>query len=72
MYLVGIYIEPGLYLDLGEDDILDSCYWQRMSDVFGTLRSIIANDNSIDQFYIQASASDFALQTGCLLIRVGD
>jgi hypothetical protein len=72
MYLVGIDIEPGLYQGLGGDDILDSCYWQRMGDVLGALSSIIANDNSTGQFYIQVSASDFALQTGCPLIRVGD
>jgi hypothetical protein len=72
MYLVGIDIQPGLYQGLAGDDITTSCYWQRMRNVEGDFESIIANDNATGQFYIQVSASDFALQTACPLTRIGD
>jgi hypothetical protein len=72
MYLVGIDIQPGLYQGAAGDSILESCYWQRMRDLKGTLGSIIANDNSTGQYYIQVAASDFALQSSCPLVRVGE
>jgi hypothetical protein len=70
MYLVGIDISPGLYQGKAGDDILESCYWQRMSDVLGTFGSIIANDNATGQYYVHAGESDFALQTSCPLVLV--
>jgi hypothetical protein len=72
MYLVGIDILPGLYQGSAGDDILTSCYWQRMRDAKHTLQSIIANDNATGQFYIQVSPTDFALQVACPLARVID
>ncbi len=70
MYLIGSDIQVGTYKGQAVSD--DSCYWARLSDATGGPSSIIANDNSVGQFYIQVLGSDFALQTDCELIRVGD
>jgi len=72
MYLVNIDIQPGTYKGEAGADFAGSCYWERMSDLQGSLYSIISNDNSIGQFYVQVGASDFALTTACELERVGD
>lgn len=72
IYLVGIDIQPGLYQGTAGEDISDSCYWARLRDVSGTLDDVIANDNAIGQYFVQVSDADFALKTGCNLVRVGD
>jgi hypothetical protein len=72
MYLVGIDIQPGLYQGQAGTDIFDSCYWERLMDLSNSLDSIIANDNSVGQFYIQVNPADKALLTGCELTRVGN
>lgn len=67
-YLVGTDIRPGLYRgETSGFDIFSSCYWERLKDLSGNLSSIIANDNSIGQYYIEVSESDFALRTHCEL-----
>ena len=68
MYLVGIDIQPGTYKGQAGKD---TCYWARLNDVGGNLSSIITNDNSNGQFYIQVSPSDFALTTACPIELVG-
>mgnify|MGYP001033397479 CR=1 FL=1 len=65
MYIVGRDIQPGLYKGAAGDDIMDSCYWERLKDVSGGFSSIIANGNGVGQFYIQVSESDFALSVAC-------
>ena len=45
-----------------------SCYWARLKDLSGSLDSILANDNSVGQYYIRVKASDFALETKCELL----
>jgi len=72
MYIVGRDIQAGTYKGQAGTDIMDSCYWGRLSNVAGGLDSILANDNAIGQFYVQVAGSDFALKTGCELERVGD
>jgi len=64
-YIVGRDIEPGLYKGQAGEDIMDSCYWARLSDVSGGMGSIIANDNATGQFFIQVASSDFALKVNC-------
>ena len=64
-YIVGRDIEPGLYKGQAGEDILESCYWARLSGVSGGFGEIISNDNATGQFFIQVSSSDFALQVGC-------
>lgn len=65
MYLVGIDIQPGLYKGQVGEDILDSCYWERSRSALHELGSIIANNNSTGQFYIQVAPTDFALKVAC-------
>ena len=71
-YIVGRDIQTGTYQGQAGEDFLDSCYWARLSDLTGSLDSIIANDNANGQYYIQVQDSDYALATGCELTRVGD
>jgi len=71
-YLVGTDIQPGLYIGFGGEGMIDSCYWARLKDVTGALDSILANDNSIGQFYIQVKPTDYALETKCHLLFLKD
>ncbi len=64
-YIVGRDIQPGTYKGEGGEDVLDSCYWARLSNLAGDFNSLIANDNSNGQFYVQVLESDFALSTAC-------
>lgn len=72
LYLVGIDILPGTYQGQGGTDILDSCYWARLSNVAGDMNALLANDNASGQYYVQVQASDFAFKTACELTRIGD
>jgi hypothetical protein len=71
IYLVGIEIQPGKYKGQAGTDITESCYWERLKDLKGSLNSILANDNAQGQYYVQVSPNDFALNTGCDLEWVG-
>jgi hypothetical protein len=65
-YLVGTDIRPGFYRGSTKGfSIWDSCYWARLKDTSGELGSILANDNSVGQFYIEVLSSDYALETAC-------
>lgn len=67
-HIVGEDIQPGIYWGLAGEDLFDSCYWARLSDLAGELSSIIANDNAIGQYYVELRETDFALKTACELI----
>lgn len=67
-HIVGKDIQPGIYRGLAGDDLFDSCYWARVSDLTGDMDSLIANDNGIGQFYVEVRGTDHALETGCELI----
>jgi hypothetical protein len=71
-YLVNRDIQPGTYQGQAGADLMESCYWERLTNVAGGFEGIIANDNAQGQFYVQISASDFAFSTGCELTRIGD
>ncbi len=71
-YLVGIDIHPGTYQGQAGTDILESCYWARLSNVAGSMDGIITNDNANGQYYAQVLPTDFAFKTGCDLVRIGD
>jgi hypothetical protein len=71
-YIVGRDIQAGTYKGQAGTDIMESCYWGRLSNVAGGLDSILANENAVGQFYVQVAGSDFALKTACELERVGD
>ncbi len=64
-YIVGKDISAGLYEGQAGTN---SCYWERLKDVSGTLNSILANGNGIGQFYIRVNDTDYAFKTGCELM----
>jgi hypothetical protein len=65
-YIVGKDIRAGFYIGTTNGtEFLDSCYWAKLSDLSGEFDSIIANDNSIGQYYIEVLDSDYALETAC-------
>jgi hypothetical protein len=66
-YLVGIDIQPGTYKGQAGTEITETCYWERLKDLKGSLHSIIANDNAVGQYYIEVGSNDFALKTACEL-----
>jgi len=67
-YLVGTVIQPGIYRGEAGSSFFDSCYWARLKDLSGSLDSILANENSIGQFYIEIRSSDYAIETRCELL----
>lgn len=69
-YIVGADILPGLYQGNAGSDVFDSCYWERLSSLDGELGSILANDNSMNQFYVQILETDYAFRTACVLRKV--
>jgi hypothetical protein len=78
-FIVGTEIQPGIYRGNAGLDMSNSCYWERLKDVLGTLDSILANDNAKGQFYVEIKTSDYAFTTECELLpldslppRVGD
>jgi hypothetical protein len=69
-YIVNADIQPGIYKGLAGEGLFDSCYWERLKDLTGNFESILANDNSVGQFYIQVKDSDYALKTDCQLTKL--
>ncbi len=67
-HIVGTDIEPGIYMGLAGTEVLDSCFWKRLSGLSGELSDTIANDNSVGPFYVEVSPTDVALSTRCELI----
>ena len=67
-HLVGTDLEPGIYLGMAGNSMLGACYWARLKDLSGNFDALIANDNSIGQFYIEIKESDFALETKCEIV----
>ena len=65
-YLIGRDIEAGLFRGKAGDDIMESCYWARLSNASGD-DDILANDNATGQYFVEVLPSDFALNTGCEL-----
>ena len=68
-HLVGTDIEPGIYVGLSGEGILDSCYWARLSNLTGS-DDILANDNAQGLFYLEVLVDDRALETGCELLPI--
>jgi len=69
-YIVGTDIQSGIYRGEAGYDIFDSCYWARLKDMSGTLDAIIANDNSIGQFYVEVVESDRAFEVRCKVVLI--
>lgn len=61
-YIVGVDIAPGQYASEGTS----GCYWARLRDFTGGLRSILANDNASGRAIVQIAKSDRGFQSsGC-------
>jgi len=69
-YMVGVDVQSGIYKGFAGEGLFTSCYWARLKDLTGGLESILANDNSIGQFYLEVKSSDYALKTDCQLTRL--
>ena len=69
IYLVGRDIEAGTFRGEGGEDILESCYWARLTNVNGD-DAIIANDNATGQYFIEVLPTDFALKVACEVEKV--
>jgi hypothetical protein len=67
-YLVGSEIQPGIYKGNAGDSVFDSCYWERLKNLSGSFDAILANDNSVGQFYIEILDNDYAIQLDCDLV----
>jgi hypothetical protein len=62
-FRVGSDIAPGTYRAANPDGF---CYWARLSGTGGTLREIIANDNTTGPAVVTIAATDAAFEsTGC-------
>jgi hypothetical protein len=68
--LVGTDIEPGIYVGLAGESMMDSCYWERLSNLSGDMDAIIANGNAIGLFYVEVLETDRALTTDCELLPI--
>lgn len=64
-YLVGVDIQPGLYVGQAGVGLMNSCYWERKKDLLGEFSSILANNNAEGQFYVQILETDFAFEVHC-------
>lgn len=69
-HLIGIDIEPGIYVGLAGDDILSSCYWERLNGLSGEFDDLIANDNSEGLYYVEILPSDKAFKTACEMLPI--
>lgn len=69
IHLVDKDIQPGQYRGEAGTDIMDSCYWARLSGTSGSFDELLANDNAIGVFYVTVLPSDYALETACELRR---
>lgn len=69
-YLVGEDIQSGTYVGYAGEGFLSTCYWERLSSLSGELDAIIANDNSMGQFYVEVLPSDRAFSTDCEMFPI--
>ena len=69
-YIVSVDIQPGIYKGGAGAGLFGSCYWERLKDLTGSFDSILANSNSVGQFYVEVKSSDYALKTDCELVRL--
>ena len=69
-YQVGQDIAPGIYAGKAGSGLLDSCYWERLSGVSGEFSDLLANDNSIGQFYVEILETDGYFKTDCAIIPI--
>ncbi len=68
-YIVGKDIDPGIYVGLAGEGLLESCYWARLRNLTGE-DDIIANENAEGLYYVEVLQSDKAFETACELIAI--
>ena len=64
-YQVNSDIQPGIYAGKVGTDLLDSCYWERLSGVSGELSDLTANSNAVGQFYVEVLSADKYFKIAC-------
>ena len=67
-FIVGTDIQPGIYKGGAGAGLFSSCYWERLKDLSGSFDAILANSNSVGQFYVEVKNTDYALKTDCELV----
>ena len=68
-HLVGTDVEPGIYVGQAGEDLSESCYWARLSNLTGS-DDILANDNAQGLYYVEVLSDDKALETACGLLPI--
>jgi len=69
-HLIGTDIDPGIYVGLAGEGLMDSCYWVRLRDLSGEFEAIIANENSEGLYYVEILESDMAFETACEMLPI--
>lgn len=59
MYIVGKDIPAGLYKLVSDEEDFGFGYWERCKDAYGTLNSIIANDNFETFTYVEVKEGEY-------------
>ena len=72
MYQVGTDIQPGIYAGLAGTDVLDSCYWARLSGASGDFSDLISNENASGQFYVEVQPTDKYFKVDCEVTPLND
>ena len=64
---VGVDIPPGIYETgvLGEDDLFDGCYWERLAGFSGEFDEIIANENATVHAMVDIMGTDVGFNSDC-------
>ncbi|MDT3438320.1 hypothetical protein [Pseudofrankia sp. BMG5.37] len=71
-WLVGTSIQPGTYeTTTAGTDVLDSCYWARLSGTSGDSGEILANGNVQGHGVVTIKPTDAAFQTRCTWTKLG-
>jgi len=70
IHIVGVDIQPGIYVGQAGEGLFGSCYWARLSGLTGGLEDILANDNAQGLFYVEVLATDKAFETKCELLPI--
>lgn len=69
-HLIGTDIDPGIYVGLAGEGLLETCYWVRLKDLSGEFDAIIANDNSEGLYYVEILENDMAFETACEMLPI--
>ncbi|OHV67521.1 hypothetical protein BCD48_35380 [Pseudofrankia sp. BMG5.36] len=71
-WLVGSNIQPGTYeITNASADVLDSCYWARLSGTSRDFGEILANGNVQGHGVVTIKPTDVAFQTRCTWTKLG-